>query len=103
MQALAVGPGVVYAGTQSGGAFKSTDGGESWTAAGGGNQGLSIRGLALHPSDGRKVLAATIEGVFRTVDGGDRWTRTVGSPRSRWRARRPIRTSSMPGCGGLPQ
>jgi photosystem II stability/assembly factor-like uncharacterized protein len=78
VQALAVGPGVVYAGTQSGGVFKSTDGGGSWTVAGGGNQGLSIRGLALHPSDGRRVLAATIEGVFRTVDGGDRWARTGG-------------------------
>ena len=41
--ALAVGPGVVYAGTASSGVYKSTDGGESWAAAGG-NQGLSVRG-----------------------------------------------------------
>jgi photosystem II stability/assembly factor-like uncharacterized protein len=76
VQALAAGPGVVYAGTRSGGAFKSTDGGGSWTAASGGRQEWFIQGLALHPSDGRRVVAATLDGVFRTVDGGDRWTRT---------------------------
>ena len=78
--ALAVGPGVVYAGTASSGVYKSTDGGGSWAAAGGGNQGLSIRGLALHPSDGQRVLAATLDGVFRTGDGGARWTRTGRFP-----------------------
>ena len=46
VMSLAVGPGVVYAGTASSGVFKSTDGGESWAVAGGGSQGLSIRGLA---------------------------------------------------------
>jgi photosystem II stability/assembly factor-like uncharacterized protein len=78
VMSLAVGPGVVYAGTANSGVFKSTDGGVSWAAAGGGNQGLSVRGLALHPSDGRRVLAATLAGVFRTGDGGSRWTRTGG-------------------------
>lgn len=76
VQALAVGPGVVYAGTATSGVYKSTDGGASWVAAGGRDQGLSIQRLALHPSDGDRVIAATLDGVFQTVDGGSRWTRT---------------------------
>ena len=80
VEALAVGPGVVYAGTRSSGGYKSTDGGVSWAATGGGTQGWTIRGLAVHPSDGGRVIATTLDGVFRTVDGGARWTRTGRFP-----------------------
>jgi photosystem II stability/assembly factor-like uncharacterized protein len=89
-------PDHVWAGTFSGnrnfGAFKSTDGGESWTAMNNGisddGQGLTFRGFTIQPGDSNVVYAQTelpteitgrefnkVRGrVFRTTNGGLSWS-----------------------------
>ncbi|MDB4970105.1 MAG: hypothetical protein JWN44_5794 [Myxococcales bacterium] len=69
-----------------GSVFKSTDGGASWKlmtaglagtyAAGAGarpERAVSVRDLAVDPSDGNHVLVTTEVGLFRTTDGGTTW------------------------------
>ena len=77
----------IYAGTQGGGIFKSTDRGTSWQAI---NQGLAltdaqksngitlqINALAVEWPNYFKVYAATNIGLFRSVDGGAHWLPTT--------------------------
>ncbi len=67
-------PDTLYAGT-SGGVFKSTDGGTSWTAR---NTGLNYSGtvlaLAINPQSPETLYAGTSGGVFKSTDGGMNWT-----------------------------
>lgn len=67
------------------GAFRSTDGGHSWEAAGL-KDSQAIARLRIDPRDSRIVLAAVLghpygpnaeRGVFRTTDGGRTWTKTL--------------------------
>ncbi|OEU99177.1 glycosyl hydrolase [Streptomyces qinglanensis] len=79
-------PGVVYAGTEPGGLFRSTDGGESFSlvralwehptrrewAPGGG--GLGLHTVLVDPRDARHVtVAVSTGGAYRTRDGGESW------------------------------
>ena len=75
-------PGTLYAGTQgggmfrSGGVFKSTDGGATWSAA---NDGLpmnaQVQTLAIDPATPRTLYAGTADGsVFRSTNGGATWS-----------------------------
>lgn len=69
-----------WGGTYSVGVRKSTDGGDTWTRMGlrwNVGQNRTIRRLAIHPSDGKILLAATSDGVFRTTDGGATWKQVV--------------------------
>ncbi len=69
-----------WGGTYSVGIRKSTDGGNTWTATGltwTVGQNRTIRRLAIHPSNGNILLAATSDGVYRTADGGLTWTRIL--------------------------
>jgi photosystem II stability/assembly factor-like uncharacterized protein len=74
-----------YVGTGSGGVFKTTDGGASFTPVGDGLN-LSIGDVALDPSNAQTVYVGTGEvnggggsltyggqGVFRSTDGGQSW------------------------------
>lgn len=79
-------PGVVYAGTEPGGLFRSVDGGESfelvrplwehptrrdWAPGGG---GLGLHTVLVDPRDARRVtVAVSTGGVYRTRDGGESW------------------------------
>ncbi|GAA2065954.1 sialidase family protein [Streptomyces albiaxialis] len=79
-------PGVVYAGTEPGGLFRSEDGGESfelvrslwehptraeWAPGGG---GLGLHTVLVDPRDARVVtVAVSTGGVYRTADGGKSW------------------------------
>lgn len=55
-----------------GGLFKSTDGGNTWSLAGLGDQGVTA--IALSQESARTMYAATsIGGVFRSEDGGSTW------------------------------
>lgn len=71
----------LYAGTSFNGVYKSTDGGLSWGPV---NTGLpavglagllSIRSVAIHPTDPNVVYAGTNDaGIYKTTNGGANWT-----------------------------
>jgi photosystem II stability/assembly factor-like uncharacterized protein len=66
-------PDIVYAGTQLGPLFKTTDGGESWHALHGFPTG-SVGSLAIDPAHPRTLYAAvSYAGVYRSLDGGETW------------------------------
>jgi photosystem II stability/assembly factor-like uncharacterized protein len=79
-------PKIIYAGVwavardEEGGVFKSTDGGEHWKLLEG-TKKLSVRSLALAPSDSNFLIAGTanddpkLNGVFRSIDAGKNWER----------------------------
>jgi len=79
-------PNVYYAGSASGGIFKTTDGGIFWTPITDSLPVSSIGSLAVAPSDPNVVYAGTGEpfirsnisagwGMFRSTDGGKTWAR----------------------------
>lgn len=82
-------PGVVYAGTQPAGLFKSTDWGHTWTSVdsinrhesrphwGGTGGGEScIHSIEVDPRDPRRIyLAISSGGSFVTSDGGKTWSK----------------------------
>ncbi len=64
-------PGVLYAGTQGSGVFKTTDGGDSWQGANQGLTDLKVEALAMEPL---ALYAGTFGGgVFKSTDGGADW------------------------------
>ncbi len=76
-------PWFVQSGGESGGIFKSVDGGETWDKLEGGLPELVGKiGVAVAPSDPSKVYAiveAEEGGLFVSDDGGDSWDRTNDS------------------------
>ena len=75
-----------YAGSASGGIFKSTDGGHGWTSISDGQVSASIGALAVSAADPNVVWAGTGEafirsnismgdGVYRSTDAGKTWAR----------------------------
>ena len=71
VMALAANGSEVFAGTQGGGVFRSTDSGTTWARANVGLTDTNVRALAIAP-DG-DVFAGTFSGVFRSTDDGDTW------------------------------
>ncbi|HXU35156.1 MAG TPA: YCF48-related protein [Blastocatellia bacterium] len=79
-------PKTVYAGAwavardEQGGVFRSEDGGEHWKLLDG-TKGLSVRSLAMAPSDSSFLIAGSanddpnLNGVFRSTDAGKKWER----------------------------
>ena len=65
--------GDIFAGTEGGGAFRSTDNGENWVQINQGltSEGLYVRSLAVNSND--DIFAGTFEGVFRSTDNGENW------------------------------
>lgn len=66
-----------WVGTEESGAFKSDDGGISWTSAG--PQGAVVSGIAPGPSPDEVWVATFWTGLYRTRDAGDNWD-VVPSP-----------------------
>lgn len=89
-------PNVMYAGTGEGffnvdavrgaGIFKSTDGGVTWSALASTNPTLNsvwyyVNRIAIHPTNGNILLAATNSGVYRSTDAGASWNLRTGTTR----------------------
>jgi photosystem II stability/assembly factor-like uncharacterized protein len=70
-------PNLLYAASRSGGVFKSTDAGGSWTRIGHGLPSM-VTLLAVSPHSGAVVFAAGPRGLFATGDGGGTWRRVDG-------------------------
>jgi photosystem II stability/assembly factor-like uncharacterized protein len=56
----------------AGGLYASHDGGETWASIPE-LRGQSVFSLAIAPSDGRIMVAGTIDGVYRSADSGAHW------------------------------
>ena len=65
------GTGTTFYALTSGGLFKTTDSGSSWTALGN-IAGVNIIGL--DPTSSSTVYAGTVRGVVKTTDGGRSWS-----------------------------
>ncbi|MFY9611076.1 MAG: hypothetical protein WAU45_21000 [Blastocatellia bacterium] len=71
-------PNIVYAVTDHGGLFKTTDGGESWNGTGSAlPQPFSPQALVVDPSNPNAVYYADHLGVFKSTDGGASWSNTA--------------------------
>lgn len=73
---------VIYAGTPSGGLWKSTDLGANWTSINQSMPTLGVSSILVHPSSGLDILIGTGDrdasdsyglGVYRSTDGGTTW------------------------------
>src|SRR5207249_7197462 len=71
-------PATLYAGTDSNGVFKSTNGGASWSAVNTGLTAKTVSILAVDPQTPATLYAATQSGwsgvVFKSTNGGGRWS-----------------------------
>ena len=64
-------PSILFAGTETGGVFRSTDGGQSWTSV---NQGLEEKRILTLAVKGASLFAGTDgKGMFRSDDNGANW------------------------------
>jgi photosystem II stability/assembly factor-like uncharacterized protein len=62
----------VFAGTISGGVYRSTDNGNSWTAVNNGVTNFNVGAFAINSSG--HIFASTFGGgVFRSMDNGESW------------------------------
>jgi photosystem II stability/assembly factor-like uncharacterized protein len=67
-------PAVLYAGTDFGGVFRSSDNGAHWAFAGTGlGWSNGVYGLAVDPVRPDTVWAATVYGIFKSDTGGTAW------------------------------
>jgi photosystem II stability/assembly factor-like uncharacterized protein len=67
-------PSTLYAGTESGGVFKSTDWGDTWSPRNAGLRSLTINALGINRSEPSMLHAATTRGLFKSSDGGTSWS-----------------------------
>jgi photosystem II stability/assembly factor-like uncharacterized protein len=69
------GSGLLYAGTNGGGVYKTEDGGASWCAVNGDFAGADVTSVAIDPSSPTLIYAGLQGGgVFRSEDGGANWS-----------------------------
>lgn len=66
-------PNVLYCGTESGGVFKSTDGGQHWSHASANTMMSNVRIVRIDPNNAEVVYAGDGSRVFRTTDSGANW------------------------------
>lgn len=88
-------PDIIYIGTgdrDSGdaeglGVYKSTDGGETWTAANTGMGNVTVGAMVMDPDDANTILAAcngsgSDRGIYKTTNGGTSWTQKLSAARN---------------------
>ncbi len=66
---------ILYAGTESGGVFKSFNKGASWILVS--NQDEFVKGISavqIHPTNQSTVLIAANQRIYSTINGGNNWT-----------------------------
>ncbi len=69
----AIDPKVMFAGLREG-AFRSTDGGETWKKLN--SAPKDVAGIAIHPAKPDVVFLGTAPGkIFKSTDGGQTWRR----------------------------
>lgn len=75
-------PSIVYAGSD--GLFKTTDGGNNWTASLPFTS-IAFRAIVFDPSTPSTIYAGSSAGLFRSTDNGNTWTgiNTLGNPTDR--------------------
>lgn len=66
-------------GLNSGGVFKSMDGGASWSPSSAGLTRSFIRSLAIDPAAPSTLYAGTAGGVFKSMDGGGSWSNNASA------------------------
>jgi hypothetical protein len=71
-------PDVVYSASVV--TWKSTDGGNSWTAFRGAPGGDDYHRILIHPDDSRVILIATDQGVIITTNGGESFSSWYNQP-----------------------
>ena len=69
--AFAVSGTTLFAGTEDGGVFQSSDNGQNWTQDNNGLTNTSVYALAV---SGTTLFAGTYDGVYRSSDNGQNWT-----------------------------
>ena len=68
-------PTTLYAGTNSDGMFKSTNGGGNWSAVNTGLTATGVHTLAIDPTTPTTLYAGTYGGgVFKSTNGGGNWS-----------------------------
>jgi photosystem II stability/assembly factor-like uncharacterized protein len=66
---------VLYAATETGAVFKTTDKGLNWTVcANGFNFGGSAEAVAIHPTNPNIVFLGVGSNIYKSIDGGNTWT-----------------------------
>lgn len=70
-------PSTMYAGTQAGGLFKSTDSGAFWTRSETGQGNPYVLSLGIDPVVPTRLYAGLGDGLVRSSDGGASWTLTA--------------------------
>ena len=88
-------PNILYAGTSSGGVFRSYNSGETWFLMSKGITDPQIGGLLIYPSNPRIVIAVTPSGVFRSYSNGLSWTEVLSTPRLLPPPNMPLFVNSM--------
>lgn len=82
IQAVTIDPGdpeTLYAGTNGGRIFKSTDGGRNWRALDTGSLFVGqVRSILVDPGDSDTVYVVATSRIVRTRDGGAHWTAASG-------------------------
>jgi len=75
-------PNTLYAGTQFGGLYKSSDGARTWNALSSLNQ-YFINAVAIDPGNSSLLYAGCGGGAFKSTDGGATWS-AAGAPNIGW-------------------
>lgn len=70
-------PKVLYAGTEGGGLWKTSDKGKTWTNVGQEEPFSSVTSVSVNPENENIVLAGTNGGLYRTSNGGSTWQKVL--------------------------